>query len=248
MAADSTTRDVRVSPHGTGAEPGARVVQVQKSLMSFNDGVAAANRQAFGSTLVLNIVSSPGSGKTALLERTVQGLTPDMSIAIVVGDLETDNDAMRLNAAGAPSVQIATGAVCHLEAEMVARAVDQLDLQDLDVLVIENVGNLVCPAAWDLGEDLRVTMLSVTEGEDKPLKYPRIFKNADAVVVNKIDIAEVVGFDRDRALENVRQVAPNARVFELSARTGEGLDAWLAFLRERRQAKANQPGIAAGAR
>src|SRR5690606_8814353 len=105
-----------------------------------------------------------------------------------------------------------------------------------------------CPAAWDLGEDLRVTMLSVTEGEDKPLKYPRIFKNADAVVVNKIDIAEVVGFDRDRALENVRQVVPNARVFELSARTGEGLDAWLAFLRERRQAKANQPGIAAGAR
>jgi len=245
MAADSTTRDVRVSPHGTGAEPGPRVVQVQKSLMTFNDGVAAANRLAFGDTLVLNIVSSPGSGKTALLERTVQGLTPGLSMAVVVGDLETDNDAVRLNAAGAPSVQIATGAVCHLEAEMVARAVDQLDLRGLDVLVIENVGNLVCPAAWDLGEDLRVTMLSVTEGEDKPLKYPRIFKNADAVVVNKIDIAEAVGFDRERALANVRQVVPNARVFELSARTGAGLDAWLAYLAERRQAKLEGVGARA---
>jgi hydrogenase nickel incorporation protein HypB len=121
---------------------------------------------------------------------------------------------------------------------MVARAVDQLDLVGLDLLVIENVGNLVCPAAWDLGEDLRVTLLSVTEGEDKPLKYPRIFKDADAVVINKIDIAEVVGFDRARALDSVRKVAPGARVFELSARTGEGVGAWLDYLRERRRLKA----------
>jgi hydrogenase nickel incorporation protein HypB len=205
--------------------------------MSFNDGVASQNREAFGDRLVLNLVSSPGSGKTAVLERTVAGLTPDLKTAVVVGDLETDNDAVRIHAAGAPSVQIVTGAVCHLEAEMVSRAVDQLDLAGLDVLVIENVGNLVCPAAWDLGEDLRVTMLSVTEGEDKPLKYPRIFKDADAVVINKIDIAEAVGFDRERALEAVRQVAPAATVFELSARTGEGLEPWLAYLRERREAK-----------
>ena len=233
----NATRDVRLSGHGTRAEPGARVVQVQKSLMSFNDGVAATNRATFGSRLVLNIVSSPGSGKTALLERTVRGLDGDLRIAIVVGDLETDNDAQRLNAAGAPSVQIATGAVCHLEAEMVSRAVEQLDLDGLDVLVIENVGNLVCPAAWDLGEDLRVTVLSVTEGEDKPLKYPRIFKDAHAVVVNKIDIAEVVGFDREAALDAIRKVAPAARVFELSARTGEGIDAWLDFLKTSRAAK-----------
>jgi hydrogenase nickel incorporation protein HypB len=205
--------------------------------MSFNDGVADQNRTAFGDRLVLNIVSSPGSGKTAVLERTVAGLAQEMKVAVVVGDLETDNDAVRIHAAGAPSVQIVTGAVCHLEAEMVSRAVDQLDLDGLDVLVIENVGNLVCPAAWDLGEDLRVTMLSVTEGEDKPLKYPRIFKDADAVLINKIDIAEAVGFERDRALEAVRQVAPGAAVFELSARTGEGLEPWLAFLRERREAK-----------
>ena len=233
----SSTRDVRVSPHGTAAE-GVRVVQVQKSLMAHNDGVAAANRAAFRGSLVLNVVSSPGSGKTALLERTVRELDGELSLAIVVGDLETDNDAERLHAAGAPSVQIVTGTVCHLEAEMVARAVDQLDLAGLDLLVIENVGNLVCPAAWDLGEDLRVAMLSVTEGEDKPLKYPRIFKDADAVIVNKIDIAAAVDFDRERALDAVRKVAPAARVFELSARTGEGVGAWLDYLRAHRRSKA----------
>jgi hydrogenase nickel incorporation protein HypB len=232
-----TTRDVRVSPHGTAAGPGPRVVQVQKSLMAHNDGVAAANRSAFRASLVLNVVSSPGSGKTALLERTVRDLAGELRLAIVVGDLETDNDALRLHAAGAPSVQIVTGTVCHLEAEMVARAVEQLDLEAVDVLVIENVGNLVCPAAWDLGEDLRVTLLSVTEGEDKPLKYPRIFKDADAVVINKIDIAEAVGFDRERALASVRQVAPGARLFELSARTGAGMAPWLDYLREHRLAK-----------
>ncbi len=233
MADGVATRDVRVSGHGTTEAPGARVVQVQKSLMTHNDGVAASNREAFAGCLVLNVVSSPGSGKTALLERSVRDLSGGLRVAVVVGDLETDNDALRIHAAGAPSVQIVTGTVCHLEAEMVARAVEALDLGALDVLVIENVGNLVCPAAWDLGEDLRVTLLSTTEGEDKPLKYPRIFKDADAVVINKIDIAEVVGFDRERALDSVAKVAPGVPVFELSARTGEGMDAWLAFLRER---------------
>ncbi|MDZ7708396.1 MAG: hydrogenase nickel incorporation protein HypB [Trueperaceae bacterium] len=237
METKVATRDVRVRAHGTSAGTDMRVVQVQKSLMTHNDGVAAENRTRFARRLVLNIVSSPGSGKTALMERTVRELASDLAIGVVVGDLETDNDAVRLHGAGAPSVQIVTGAVCHLEAEMVARAVDGLDLDDLDVVVIENVGNLVCPAAWDLGEDLRVTMLSVTEGEDKPLKYPRIFKDADAVIINKIDIAEAVGFDRDRALESVRQVTPNAKLFELSARTGEGMAPWLAWLREQRAAK-----------
>jgi hydrogenase nickel incorporation protein HypB len=172
----------------------------------------------------------------------VRELKGELGVSIVVGDLETDNDAERLHAAGAPSVQIVTGTVCHLEAEMVARAVEQLDLAAADVLVIENVGNLVCPASWDLGEDLRITLLSVTEGEDKPLKYPRIFKDADAVIINKIDIAEVVGFDRERALASVRKVSPNARIFELSARTGDGVGAWLDYLREHRSAKLARSG------
>jgi len=232
----ANTRDVTVSPYGTRAAE-ARVVQVQKSLMSHNDGIAAANRAAFRGSLVLNVVSSPGSGKTALLERTVRELQGELRVAIVVGDLETDNDAERLHAAGAPSVQIVTGTVCHLEAEMVARAVEQLDLAAAEVLVIENVGNLVCPASWDLGEDLRITLLSVTEGEDKPLKYPRIFKDAHAVIINKIDIAEAVEFDRERALASLRKVAPNARIFELSARSGAGIEAWLDYLRGQRAAK-----------
>lgn len=237
MAHDPNTRDVTLHGLGTAGPQGARVVQVQKSLMVHNDGVAAANRASFAKRLVLNVVSSPGSGKTALLERTVRELAGELRLGVVVGDLETDNDAQRLFAAGAPSVQIATGTVCHLEAEMVAKAVLRLDLEALDVLVIENVGNLVCPAAWDLGEDLRVVLLSTTEGEDKPLKYPRIFKDADAVVINKIDIAEVVGFDRDAALRHLASVAPGAPVFEVSARTGAGLSGWLDFLRERRGAK-----------
>ncbi len=237
MADPIVTRDVRVSAHGTTEVTGARIVQVQRSLMAHNDAVAATNREAFAHCLVINVVSSPGSGKTALLERTVRELGGELQLAVIVGDLETDNDALRIHAAGAPSVQIVTGTVCHLEAEMVARAVEQLDLTRLDVLVIENVGNLVCPAAWDLGEDLRITLLSVTEGEDKPLKYPRIFREAHAVVINKLDIAEAVGYDRARALDNLRQVTPAAQLFELSARTGEGMGSWLGFLRERLSSK-----------
>ncbi len=237
MADPIVTRDVRVSAHGTTEVTGARIVQVQRSLMAHNDAVAATNREAFAHCLVINVVSSPGSGKTALLERTVRELGGELQLAVIVGDLETDNDALRIHAAGAPSVQIVTGTVCHLEAEMVARAVEQLDLTSLDVLVIENVGNLVCPAAWDLGEDLRITLLSVTEGEDKPLKYPRIFREAHAVVINKLDIAEAVGYDRARALDNLRQVTPAAQLFELSARTGEGMGSWLGFLRERLSSK-----------
>ena len=241
MTTGAATRDVQLHRHGSvDGSDDVRTVQVQKSLMVHNDGVAAELRTRFGSRLVLNIVSSPGSGKTALMERTVRDLSGDLRVGVVVGDLATDNDAVRIHDAGAPSVQIVTGAVCHLEAEMVSRAADDLDLDEHDVVVIENVGNLVCPAAWDLGEDLRITMLSVTEGEDKPLKYPRIFKDADAVIVNKIDIAEVVGFNRARALVSIQQVSPDTTVFELSARTGEGMDAWLNWLRDRRATKLAQ--------
>lgn len=152
---------------------------------------------------------------------------------MVVGDLQTDNDARRLSGRGAPVVPITTGTVCHLEAEMVARAAAQVDLNALDILIIENVGNLVCPVSFDLGEDLRVVLLSTVEGEDKPLKYPLAFKTATVVLVSKIDLDEAAGFDRQAALENVRRVAPQAVVLEVSARTGAGLDSWYHYLESR---------------
>jgi hydrogenase nickel incorporation protein HypB len=175
-------------------------------------------------------MSSPGSGKTAFLQRTIADLADRLSVGAIVGDLETDNDARRLGQNGAPVIQITTGTVCHLEAKMVFDAAQKLDLDALDLLAIENVGNLVCPTAYDLGEDLRVILLSVTEGEDKPLKYPSAFKAAHVAIVNKIDIAEAVGFDREIALNNIRKIAPQATIFETSARTGTGMEAWYEYL------------------
>jgi hydrogenase nickel incorporation protein HypB len=203
--------------------------------MGKNDRLAERNRGYFRAKnlLVLNVLSSPGSGKTAFLERTLAELAGKVNCAVIVGDLETDNDASRLRGKGAPVTQITTGSVCHLEAEMVTRAAERMDLNDAQVLFIENVGNLVCPAAYDLGEDDRIALLSVTEGEDKPLKYPTLFKSAGVVIVNKIDIAEAVGFNREAALSAIRRVAPQAIIMETSARTGEGMDAWLAYLEER---------------
>ncbi len=227
------TREVRLSDYTLSAPAGAvRMVSVHKSLLAANDAAARANRERFRHCLVVNIVSSPGAGKTALLEQTFRSLAGELEAGVIVGDLETDNDARRLRSAGVSAVQVATGTVCHLEAEMVARAAEGLE-PNLDLLVIENVGNLVCPAAWDLGEDLRVVLLSVAEGEDKPLKYPRIFKAADAVVISKLDLAEAVGWDREGALGAIRQVSPRARLFELSARTGVGMEGWYGYLRER---------------
>jgi hydrogenase nickel incorporation protein HypB len=210
-------------------------VEIVQSILDKNDRLAERNRGYFMAKglLVLNVLSSPGSGKTAFLERTVKDTGSRLKIGVIVGDLETENDAVRLRGAGAEAVQITTGTVCHLEAEMVARAAQKLDLDALDVLVIENVGNLVCPAAYDLGENLRAVLLSVTEGEDKPLKYSTMFKTADAVIVSKIDIAEVVGFDREKALSNIRRVAPQATIFEVSARTGAGMENWQRYLQEK---------------
>jgi hydrogenase nickel incorporation protein HypB len=188
--------------------------------------------------LVLNVLSSPGSGKTALLERTLTDLGLRLPGAVIVGDLATDNDARCLRRAGVEVVQITTGNVCHLDAAMVERAASGLSLNAMRLLVIENVGNLVCPASYDLGEDVRVVLLSVTEGEDKPLKYPKIFKTAQAVVISKTDLSEAVAFDRAGALANLRCIAPQAEVFELSARTGRGLEAWYAYLE--RQARHEQ--------
>jgi hydrogenase nickel incorporation protein HypB len=215
------------------AERGERcVLTIQQGLLDKNDRLAARNREAFHAKglFVLNVVSSPGSGKTALLERTLSELKGRVRAGVIVGDLATDNDAERLQRAGVDVVQITTGTVCHLEAAMVARAAAALDLDALELLVVENVGNLVCPAGYDLGEDVRVVLLSVTEGEDKPLKYPTIFKSAHVVVVSKTDLAAATAFDREAALGNVRRMAPQARVFELSARTGQGMAEWLAYL------------------
>ncbi len=211
-----------------------RTVPVHQAILDKNDRLAERNRGYFKAKrlLVLNVLSSPGSGKTAFIERTVTDLGDRLRAGVIAGDLETDNDAKRLRARGVPTVQITTGNVCHLEAEMVARAMEQLPLDTLDVLVIENVGNLVCPASYDLGEDVRVVLLSVTEGEDKPLKYPVMFRTAQVVVVNKMDIAEAVGFDREAALRNIRRVAPVAAILEVSARTGQGMSGWYSYLDE----------------
>ena len=211
-----------------------RELAVRRGLLVKNDEQAGRNRELFRARglLAVNVLSSPGSGKTALLERTLADLPPGTHAAVVVGDLATDNDARRLRRPGVEVVQITTGNVCHLDAGMVARACGGMGLDGVRLLFIENVGNLVCPASFDLGEELRVVLLSVTEGEDKPLKYPKMFKTADAVVVTKADLAGAAGFDRAAALENLRLVAPQAVVFELSARTGQGLPGWYAYLRE----------------
>nr|WP_282560993.1 hydrogenase nickel incorporation protein HypB [Trichothermofontia sichuanensis] len=230
------------SDTGTTIQP--RTLTIAQGILNKNDRLAERNRGYFQAKglLVLNVVSSPGSGKTALLERLLQDWPQQgeqqRGVGVIVGDLETDNDAQRLRTAGDAIVQITTGTACHLEAEMIAQAAQKLDLDQLELLVIENVGNLVCPAAYDLGEDLRIVLLSVTEGEDKPLKYAPMFKTADAIVINKIDIAVAVGFDRDRAIANLHKVAPQAPIFEVSARTGTGLEAWYAYLQGQRERKA----------
>jgi hydrogenase nickel incorporation protein HypB len=213
-------------------------VAVNQAILARNDRLAERNRGYFKAKglLVLNMVSAPGSGKTTLIQKTAQAIGPRLRTGVIVGDLATDNDAERLRSAGVPVVQITTGTVCHLEAEMVARAMSQLDLGRLDLLIIENVGNLVCPAVYDLGEDLRVVLLSTTEGEDKPLKYPPMFHSAHVAIVTKVDLAAAAGFDREQALANLRRVSHHATVFEVSARTGEGMGAWCEFLVERRKA------------
>jgi hydrogenase nickel incorporation protein HypB len=212
-----------------------RTLTVEQGILEKNDRLAERNRGFFQAkgVYVVNVLASPGAGKTAFIERTAADLGAHLRLGVIVGDLATENDAVRLRGHGIPAIQITTGSVCHLDAEMVARAKDRLDLTALDVLIIENVGNLVCPAVYDLGEDGRVVLLSVTEGEDKPLKYPVMFQSAQVVVVNKTDIVGAVGFDRETALRNIRRVAPQAKIFEVSARTGEGMESWYDYLRER---------------
>ncbi len=228
-----------VAGHGHTHDHDHRVLQVHESLLSQNDRLAERNRGFFAAQhlAVLNLVSSPGSGKTALLERTLRDIGSDVPCGVIVGDLATENDANRLRQHGAPAVQITTGTVCHLDAHMVQHALEELDTAKLSVVFIENVGNLVCPASFDLGEDKRVVVISVTEGEDKPLKYPSIFQNADLVLLNKIDLAAAVDFNRSLALVNIRNAAPGAQILEVSAKTGAGMDAWYAYIRDLSAAK-----------
>jgi hydrogenase nickel incorporation protein HypB len=211
---------------------GRRTVPVFEAVRARNDQTARRNRERFARAglTVVNLLSSPGSGKTALLERTLRELGERVPIGVIVGDLATDNDARRLQGTGAQVIQIVTGDVCHLEADMVDRAAAQLNLDTLELLFIENVGNLVCPATYDLGEDLRVALLSVTEGEDKPLKYPVLFKNVDTALITKMDLAAAVEFDEPAALANLHAVAPQARIMELSSKSGVGMDAWYDLL------------------
>jgi len=225
---------VREHSHGIGGD-NRRSLEVRQAILEKNERLAERNRGFFRARglLVLNVLSGPGSGKTTFLQETLRVLGNRLKAGIIVGDLATDNDAQKLRATGAPVVQITTGTVCHLEAEMIMRALQRLKLDGLDLLLIENVGNLVCPASYDLGEDLRVVLLSVTEGEDKPLKYPPMFQLADIVIISKLDLAEACGFDRQLALANLRRVAPRAQVLELSAKTGQGMDAWCELLLEK---------------
>jgi hydrogenase nickel incorporation protein HypB len=217
-----------------------RIVEVREGILKKNDLLARALRARYreAGVFVVSLVSSPGAGKTELLQRTLAALKATQRVAALVGDLATERDAERLARAGVPVRQIVTGTVCHLEAEMVSRALDGWRLDELDVLFVENVGNLVCPSSYDLGEDLRVVLHAVTEGEDKPLKYPTIFNSADLAIVTKIDLADVVGFDREECHRNIRAVRPEARILETSARTGAGMDEWIRLLAERRRASA----------
>lgn len=232
------TREINLSVISSSNEQRARVVTVEKAVMARNDVIAAQNRERFHrlGILALNVMSSPGSGKTAFLVRTLEHFVDRANAGVIVGDLATDRDANRLASTGVDTVQIQTGNVCHLEADMVARSSQALGLAGRDLLVIENVGNLVCPAGYDLGEDLRVVLFSTTEGEDKPLKYPKAFREADVVVINKMDLAAAVEFDRDLALEHLHAVAPEAKIFEVSARTGQGMEEWYAHLATRLEA------------
>jgi hydrogenase nickel incorporation protein HypB len=212
-----------------------RVLEIRKSVLNKNDELARRLRSRFEAArvLVLNLVSSPGAGKTAFLQKVLTELrSGGVRVAALVGDLETDNDARRLMASGAPVRQIMTHGCCHLDAGMIERHLEGWDLNELDILFIENVGNLVCPSNYDLGEALRVALLSVTEGEDKPLKYPGMFNSADVAILTKIDLAEACEFDRDAAIANLNEIRPGMRIFETSAKTGRGMSEWMQYLGE----------------
>ena len=211
-------------------------IDIQKNVLEANDTQADINRKYFKekNVFVLNMMSSPGSGKTQTLCKTFETLLPDIKTGVIVGDICTDNDAQRLGKTGVQAEQINTdkfGGDCHLEANLILESAKKLKVEDLDLLVVENIGNLVCPAEFDIGEDARAVVLSVTEGEDKPVKYPLMFQVADMAILNKIDLLPYLDFDAKLAVDNMHQVHPNMPVFELSAKTGEGFEPWIEWLK-----------------
>jgi hydrogenase nickel incorporation protein HypB len=231
------------------AASGNETVEVLKSLLDANDHQAGHNREHFArhNALAVNLMSSPGAGKTALLEATIEALGSELRIAVIEGDLETENDAERIRQKGVPAVQISTGSACHLDAHMVHTALHELDVDDVDIVFIENVGNLVCPASFDLGQHLNVTLLSTPEGHDKPAKYPVMFRASDLVLITKSDLLAVLDdFDPAYAENCLRQLASTAPLFKLSARKGDGIDEWLAWLQAQLD-RVRQPDTAVGA-
>jgi hydrogenase nickel incorporation protein HypB len=214
-------------------------VEVEEKVLSENDELALGLRGRFAAHKVfcVNLISSPGSGKTALLERTLEALPKTAKVAVITGDIQTENDARRLARAGFPVKQITTGGTCHLDASMIGKALADWDLETIDILFVENVGNLVCPTSYDLGEHAKIVLLSVTEGDDKPLKYPAIFAISELCIINKIDLLPYVPFNLEQAIANARQVHPGMEVVQTSCTKAQGLDAWLAWI-ERRRARA----------
>ncbi len=213
-------------------------IKVVRKVLDVNNTMAAQNRKLFADkkVFVLNVMSSPGSGKTTTLGKTISRLMPEVRTAVIVGDVSTTNDADRLAKTGAPVVQVNTdafGGDCHLAAHVIAKAAENFTLEDVDLLIVENVGNLVCPAEFDIGEDAKVVVLSVTEGEDKPLKYPLMFRVCDAAILNKIDLLPYLEYDKDEAVRNILQIHPGIPVFEISARTEDGMDPWVIWIKEK---------------
>jgi hydrogenase nickel incorporation protein HypB len=224
-------------------------MEIRQNVLKHNDEIARGLRRRFEEqgVFAVSLVSSPGSGKTTFLEKTLTMLKQQYRPAALVGDLATDNDAARLARSQAPVKQITTGTLCHLEAAMIQNAIEDWSLADLDFLFIENVGNLVCPSSYDLGENLRLVLLSVTEGEDKPLKYPTIFNSADIAVITKSDLAEAVEFDSDAANANIEAVRPSMQVIQVSAKTGHGMNDWIEYLLARRRS-VRKPELVEGTR
>jgi len=217
---------------------GTREIKVVRKVLDANDSIARQNRQVFAehNVFVLNVMSSPGSGKTTTLEKTLARIMPGIRSAVIVGDICTTHDADRLAQSGAPVVQINTdefGGDCHLAAHVIEKATAGIDLDAIDLLIVENIGNLVCPAEFDIGEDARVVVLSVTEGEDKPVKYPLMFRQCDAALLNKTDLLPYLDYDRDAAVNYIQQVHPGMPVFEISARTEDGFEPWLEWLQSK---------------
>jgi len=223
-------------------------VQVEKKVLNENQRIAAELRERFEQhgVLCVNLISAPGSGKTALLERTLEGFPAGTRVAVLTGDIQTDNDAARLARFGFPVRQITTGGTCHLDARMVEKALADWKLEELDMLLVENVGNLVCPSSYDLGEAAKIVLLSVTEGEDKPLKYPAIFFKSELLVLNKIDLLPYVTFDISQARANARRVHPEMEIVEVSCTTGAGLEEWREWLVRRREAFLKEIAVPTG--